>query len=287
MKDLMVCVIYNYGWDEVKNWALSLVASGFKGRTVLLAYSVKPGLVEKLKELGIECYLVDFHSRGEKVSIPPLKVIDIRHFHIWYFLDELGNEELSKYDYVISTDVRDVIFQSNPSEWLHNRTTLGIGNIIAPSEGIQLQHEPWNAKFMYDGFGPIVYEKFKTVPVINCGTIAGRSVYFKDFELILFSLAERNLRFNMDCIDQTSLTVLAYTVAKHDAVIVDHDEGWACQCGVMLDPQKVDAFRPHFISPEPVVKDGLVYTSKGKLFSIVHQYDRVPELSKAVRERYT
>lgn len=282
MTDLVIGVIHNYGWEEVKNWVLSLNASGFSGRKVLIAYTMKPGLADKLKEHDIELIAADFHSRGEKLSIPPLKVIDIRHFHIWYFLKDL---DLNDYQYVISTDVRDVIFQSNPSDWL-NKHFGERDMFLAPSEGIRLQDEPWNARFMYEGFGPIIYDYFKEAIVVNCGTIAGRASYFRDMALTLFSLAERNLMFNMDCIDQTSLLVLMYTLAKAEVRLVYHDEGWACQCGVMLDPQKIDTFRPKLLDPEPRVKNELVYTSTDKLFALVHQYNRIPELNAAIEEKY-
>ena len=45
-------------------------------------------------------------------------------------------------------------------------------------------------------------------------------------------------------------------------------------------------FRPHLLEAEPSFVDGIVYTSKGKPFAIVHQYDRVPEWKKIVDEKY-
>jgi hypothetical protein len=34
------------------------------------------------------------------------------------------------------------------------------------------------------------------------------------------------------------------------------------------------------------MKDGEVATSTGKVFTIVHQYDRVPEWKKVIEEKY-
>jgi hypothetical protein len=48
----------------------------------------------------------------------------------------------------------------------------------------------------------------------------------------------------------------------------------------------MDNFRPNLLEPEPVFKDGIVYTSTGSPFVIVHQYDRVPEWKKFVQEKY-
>jgi hypothetical protein len=283
-KDIVLGVIHNYGWNEVKNWVMSLHESGFSGRKVLLAYGVKPDLVSSVSKFGIEVFQMDFHSRNERINIPPLKVIDIRHFHTWFFLKE---QDENDYRYVIATDVRDVVFQSNPSTWLEEHMpSYGHGKFISPSEGIRLKDEPWNASFMFNGFGPMVFDTLKDKPVVNCGTIAGEFPYFRDFSLTLFSMAERNLLIGLDCIDQTSLTVLSHTIAKRDIWTAPHDVGWACQCGVMLDPQKIEKFRPKLLDPEPVVKDGLVYTSNGNLFTLVHQYDRCNELMIIINERY-
>ena len=45
-------------------------------------------------------------------------------------------------------------------------------------------------------------------------------------------------------------------------------------------------FRPNLLEPEPVFKDGKVYTNSGKEYCIVHQYNRVPEWNKVINERY-
>jgi hypothetical protein len=62
--------------------------------------------------------------------------------------------------------------------------------------------------------------------------------------------------------------------------------GWACQAGTVADPTKIDSFRPNLLEPEPVFKDGIVQTYKGEPFCIVHQYDRVPEWKKFIKEKY-
>ena len=44
-------------------------------------------------------------------------VHNLRFFHIWHLLSQFEKEG-RKYDRLITTDVRDVMFQGNPSEWL-------------------------------------------------------------------------------------------------------------------------------------------------------------------------
>ena len=48
--------------------------------------------------------------------------------------DYLKNKD---YRFVVSTDVRDVIFQRNPSEWLENHLENSPHSIVSASEAIQ------------------------------------------------------------------------------------------------------------------------------------------------------
>ena len=61
---------------------------------------------------------------------------------------------------------------------------------------------------------------------------------------------------------------------------------WACEAGTVADPTKINDFRPNLLCPEPVFQDGLVKTHDQYVYSIVHQYDRVPEWKKFVQEKF-
>jgi hypothetical protein len=64
------------------------------------------------------------------------------------------------------------------------------------------------------------------------------------------------------------------------------EEGWACQLGTTADPSKLEQFKPFLLEPSPIMVDGEVATSSGNVFTIVHQYDRVPEWKKVIEEKY-
>ena len=53
-----------------------------------------------------------------------------------------------------------------------------------------------------------------------------------------------------------------------------------------MDPSKIEQFRPNLLVVEPFFEDGLLKDYTDHVFSIVHQYDRVPELKKFVQEKY-
>jgi hypothetical protein len=64
------------------------------------------------------------------------------------------------------------------------------------------------------------------------------------------------------------------------------ESGWAAQLGTTADPSKIESFRPYLLEAEPQMIDGKVCTSEGKVFTIVHQYDRVPEWRKVIEATY-
>ena len=64
------------------------------------------------------------------------------------------------------------------------------------------------------------------------------------------------------------------------------ESGWACQAGATADPEMIDQYRPFLTEPEPIFDGCAVRTSSGAPFCLVHQYDRVPEWSRQLREIY-
>jgi hypothetical protein len=64
------------------------------------------------------------------------------------------------------------------------------------------------------------------------------------------------------------------------------EERWAAQLGTTGDPTKASQFDPVLLESKPKLKDGIVTTSTGKEFYIVHQYDRVPDIRKVIEEKF-
>jgi hypothetical protein len=64
------------------------------------------------------------------------------------------------------------------------------------------------------------------------------------------------------------------------------ESGWACQLGTTADPSKVESFKPFLLEPLPKLEGDKVVTSEGIEYTIVHQYDRVPEWKKVIEAKY-
>jgi hypothetical protein len=79
---------------------------------------------------------------------------------------------------VITTDVRDVVFQNDPSIWLEKN--LNNKHLIFGSECIAYEDEPWGTENLYHTFGPFVHSRFKKNTVYNVGVLAGEGEYMRD-----------------------------------------------------------------------------------------------------------
>lgn len=278
MRDLLIGAADNYDWTKIRTWAKSARAVGFDGDIALIAYRLinEQEIVENCKALNIQLIKATADSFGNSLVHAQRNRDTICHqmrfFHLWQYLTETHRN----YRYVIPTDVRDVVFQSNPSEWLLSNLHAPI---LAPSESILFEHEAWNKDNIFHGYGPYVTLYNNLHIVFNVGTIAGESSAIQHLSLILYSMGEHRYIPN----DQSSFNILAHGLLRPLVQQVYMDQGWSCQCATMFEKAENKQF---LIEKPPILKEGIAYTPTGEKFVMVHQYDRIEELKKFIEPRY-
>ena len=262
-KNLIIGGFTNYGINQLKPWVVS--AKEVAGdNDVVLVYGIASGeTLEWLKDQGVKCYSM-INTPG--VPIHVLRFLSIYNylFHNW-----------KQYKYVVTTDVKDVIFQSDPFSDL-----IGHKLVIA-SEGLKYKDEPWGNENLYQAYGEYVYEEFKNNEIFNVGTFGGQSEYVKD---MVFHIFTNGINRPIPIVDQAVFNVLINTQPFKD--VVHKTNKWAAELGTIMDPSKIEHFRPNLLIVEPFFEDGLLKDYTDNVFSIVHQYDRVPELKKFVQEKF-
>lgn len=281
-KNILLGAVDTLEWWQVKPWVMSAKESGFDGYIWLIVYRSSPDLIAKAEAEGVNIYQVN-HTRHmtpiqHQVQNSPTVSHNLRFYHAWELLERL---EVDKdYEYCIMTDVRDVVFQTNPIEWLEKHNY--ISGIIAPSEGMLFKDEPWNKDNMIRGYGETFYNLVvKDAVACNVGTIAGDIRYMKNMFHVLYSMTEGRYYPS----DQSTFNVLVHTSWCNPFYLLEMDTGWAAQCGTTLDPTKSFLWS-NVIGPRPTVANGKVYNSRGELYCLAHQWDRVPELKIAINEKY-
>ena len=287
MRDIVVGCITNYNYDKIKTWVNSLDQSGFDGLKVMLCYNLDYEVAEELAKRNYTIFAFGRDDENNKL-VYNKEIFNIcleRFAHIPFFFNKLQDKE--QYRYIISTDVKDVVFQSNPSTWIENN--IGDKEIIAACESLRYMDEPWGKQNMHLSFGPLIAERMLEKPIYNAGVMAGKFQTMVDLMQNIFLScggAPANVPGGGGP-DQAGLNVLLGLKPYKDITrFAMSEEGWAAQCGTTVDPRKIDSFREFLLEPSPIMKDGLVCTSTGTPHAIVHQYDRVPEWSRIIEAKY-
>ena len=278
MKDLIVGCATNYDWSKLKYWVNSINRSGFDGDKVLILMNCDKDTVDKISEAGFSIIGFNQDANGNLSYNSNMMVHVERFFHIYQLLKD------NEYRYVITTDVKDVVFQRNPSKWLEENLPEGVEDLVFSSESMKYKDEPWGNQNLLETFGPQIYEDFKNHTIFNVGVLAGHGFAMKDLMMNIFaSCMHRPIKI---C-DQSTFNFL---ISQHPylstSMYTKSEDGWACQLGTTADPSKIEQFRPFLLEPSPKMEDDKVVTSTGIEYTIVHQYDRVPEWKKIIEAKY-
>ena len=282
-KDLIIGAIDGYDWNRIKYWVNSIEKSGFDGFKAMIVFKCDKDTIKKLVDKGFT--IVGFHQDEEGNTLAPKSRFTIhvdRFFHIWNLLRNLQEDSIPRF--VIATDVKDVIFQSNPSEWLEKN--LGDKRLVAGSEAIQYANEPWGKQNLIEAFGSYFYEIFKDKPIYNVGTVAGSFEYMRDLSFVLFQMS---MNRPIPIVDQAVFNILLYNQPWFGVTkFCDMSDGWAVQAGTVADPSKITAFRPHLLEQPPMLswEGDFVKTWNNVAPCIVHQYDRVPIWKDVIEKKY-
>jgi hypothetical protein len=277
MKDLIVGCATNYDWSKLKYWVNSINASGFEGDKVLILMNCDKDTAQKITDAGFSIIAFNQDAEGNLTYQSQLMVHVERFVHIYRLLKD------NEYRFVITTDVKDVIFQKNPSVWLENNLT-DKEDLVFASESIKYKDEPWGRENLTQCYGQGIYEDFKNNTIFNVGVLAGRGYAMRDLVLQLFLNC---LNRPIPIVDQAVFNVM---ISRHPYLTTSQymksEDGWACQLGTTADPSKIDSFRPFLLEPSPKLESDKVVTSEGIEYTIVHQYDRVPEWRKVIEAKY-
>jgi hypothetical protein len=279
MKDLIIGCCTNYDWDKLKYWVNSINHTGFKGDKVMIAFNISYETVEKLAKAGFQIILPGKNNEEkscyEYQSTLPVHVE--RFIHIYHHL-----KQHSDYRYVITTDVKDVVFQKDPTEFL--KEIIPPYKWVFASESIKYQDEPWGNQNLLETFGPYFHNMFKENEIYNVGVLAGKGYAMRDLACMIFNMSVNR---PIPIVDQSTFNLMvSMEPYKSTSKYMQSEDGWACQLGTTVDPSKIVQFKPFLLEPSPIMIDGKVTTSTGKEFTIVHQYDRIPEWKKVIEEKY-
>jgi hypothetical protein len=270
-KDLIIGAFSNYDYDAVKPWIDSINQTDFDGDKILITINTSEETNKKISDARFT--VIPKKSNGKMMF----------HMERFYHLYNYLKDKKTQYRYVITTDVRDVIFQENPTHWLEDN--LVDTQLVASSEAIKIENESWNRDNITKCFGKELYQDIKGYEVLCVGTLAGNAEAVCDLCSMLFQLSSNRADW---VADQAAYNVLM-RMYPYNAVtkIARLEDAWAMNAHVTNREIQYEEFGPYLLEDRPFFEDGLVKDTKTKKpFVIVHQYDRVKAWKKFYEEKY-
>lgn len=257
--------ITKYKPEDIKPYVESIEQSGYSGKKIMMVYDVPQETIDYLKSKGWELY-------GNQLQ---QHIILQRFRDIYKLLESFPNE------IIIWTDVKDVIFQTDPTKWIEQNKTKPI---LAFSECITFKDDEWACVNSGTSF-PMEWEWLQHLPSYCAGTIVGDSNYLRDLFINIYrwSLTTSN---SDQLSDQAAFNVLINQTQYEDIVQkVEQEEGFVTQLGTVL--VKKDHFGSKLLEPTPLVDSNfIVKNQNGEVFSLVHQYDRIPQFKEFIYKKY-
>ena len=274
MKDLILGSFSGYSYNIIEPWVRSIRKTDFDGDVVVIVGNTDSITIQKLIFNDIKIvFMADILKKCEVTNLSNIPIHSERFFFFYEFLKQHKHD----YRYAIVTDMKDVIFQSNPSRWLsYNK----INDIVISTEGLLYKDEPWGNQNLQD-VCPYYYNDFKDKIIYNVGVIAGNLNALSDLYLNIYKPS--------GFVEQAYFNVYIHTYPIKDYIqFCQLASGFCCNLGTLMDPNKMELFRPLLLEKEPIFKDGLFKTHDEIPFVIAHQWERCDSnIVDAVRKLYT
>ena len=284
MKDIVIGCITGYNFEKIKPWVNSLDTCGFTGTKAMICYNVDYETTEELVKRGYTIFAFKKNDEAKRFEYKDnFSIVVERFYHLWYFLKGFKGQ----YRNIITTDVKDVIFQTNPSLFLERVIKDG-KKINVACESIRYKDENWGDNNLLKSFGPLIHEHNRDNLIYNAGTISGDFDTMLDVFLNIYLLCNGSNPFTEGGggPDQAALNILLQLEPyKSIANFAMSEDGYAAQLGT-TGPQIQNKYGDKVVEKTPILVDNLVCTSNEQVFSLVHQYDRVPEWKELIEKKY-
>ena len=263
MKYAIIGCITKYGVNDIKPYVESIVQSGFGGDKIMLVYDVSQEVIEYLNRMG---WLIVQSELQEHIILQRFRDV----YALLYQYDA---------DVIIWTDVKDVIFQKDPTEWLNKYM---VKDILAFSECIHLKDDPWACINSGTTF-PMEWEFGMKEEISYCaGTIVGKKNAIRDLFIDIYRWSKTTANPEQ-LSDQAAFNILLrLNHYKNSVDFVEQERGFATQLGTVW----INRNKFRIIEPTPIYKNGKFYNQNSEEFVIVHQYDRDNQIKKEIYERY-
>jgi hypothetical protein len=263
-KNLILGILDNYTFQQVKKFVFSINRTSFKGDTCLfIGPKTSPFTIKMLKKHGIHLeYFAGLEELpagnvtvGEFKFRQPINYFNYRHYVYYDYL--LKNKD--KYENVLLTDVRDVYFQDDPF-------SFEIGNSLycaLEGPGSMIRNCKFNGPWMLFAYGEAMLEELGDKRISCAGTTWGKVDVVLDYLVKMLREIEKTPDAKIT-IDQALHNYMIYKGVLKDVSFLKNEGGVILTMSYEKD-YKVD--------------NGLIRVGDNKLVKVIHQFNRYEDLN--------
>jgi hypothetical protein len=254
------------GFDvpQVRVFVESLRATGYGGDVMLLIRWPGIGVGRYLKRRGVDVTRV-FQTRSFTRSV------HARRYAI--YLDYL-RPRMARYDQLMISDVRDVVFQRNPFDGIAGPQC----HFYLESAVRTIGQDPTNSRWVRGCFTAAEVAALADRRISCSGiTIGGTTAVVAYLERMAARVAAMPMRIYREIghgYDQAIHNFLVHLDPAIDGILVENNGHIATMA---LEPRELYALDAA----------ARIRAPDGRLYPICHQYDRFPDIRAAVEARYT
>jgi hypothetical protein len=270
-QDLILGTVENYDFYEFRRFLISLRRTNFRGHVCLF---VGPGIsrrtIARIRDYDVEVvpyrskfpFVADPHPDAPKSLPEPIYVFNYRHFLYCDYLLKRGG----KFRNVLITDVKDVVFQRDPFDFVvGDRIHLAMENPDIPVGSC-----PWTSQWILAGYPPEVLERLKDDELSCAGTtLAPVPRMMRYLELMLAEIV--GMKDAYECADQAAHNLLLHERKLEPVNRLRNFEGPVLTVGT----------EPRY----ELSDEGDLVNRDGSVIAVVHQYDRHPQLVRIYEEK--
>ena len=257
-KNLLLSVIVKYSFEKILPFLKSLIKSGLENCDIVFFINqISETTINFLKSFGI--ILCEIPVKLDNASII--------YKYRWKFYRDYLIENKEKYNIVLSVDIRDTIIQNEFFKFYENNEPF-IGFSFESANIEKIISKDW----IINNFGIKQLKTIENKRVINTGTVWGTLNEFYEFSNVLYE----KLSIYPPVIDQTLANYLIY----HEKILKNFFQIKSDEYGLVLTLGLTK--RKNIILDE----ENNILNNNGHIASIVHQYDRHPDLKKIMKSKY-
>jgi hypothetical protein len=280
--DLVITTACGYRWEQIRPFVISLGKSGFGGDKVLLASKMDVFALECATNRNFNVIPFDLPKGTTTWTLASKE----RYVPLLKFL----GKNRRKYNNVVWADVSDLIFQSDPSEWMAKHVNPPM--VIAARECWRIQDETqFNDPWVKAAF-PDDYEWLRKLEVLCGGTLAGDAETVFQVLLKVFEITSEHPEYADQAVLNYVLHKPFHMMPPTHIYTPSMSKGWAATCSAF----DTEGFKSIIGQPASSLTDevpvfdqerGLVLTPDGKTpFVIVHQYNRATPWVQSIPAKY-